>query len=312
MKNIRTPNYNDYLEYQMYLGNIPNFMVKYLGLDFMLRLKGIIMLCGMINASPKMYNFNLPFITRFAHSLNDAKITYKLTNSKEMSLASLFHDVSSPTWCHVVDYMNRDYIFQESTEDKTASILASSKELEKFLKEDGIKLDDIIDFKRYSVCDLPRPKLCADRLENTLTSAFAWSGNITLEEAKLVVDSLTLFQNEDNDAEIGLTNLEAANILMRINAEINELTHTKEDNYMMMVASDLLKRCLEVGLFTYDDLFTMTERELIKRIEEGKEKDGQILEYYFMYKHTEVVPESFTAPNVKEVVLRPLVNGRRI
>lgn len=303
--------YQDFLEYQRFIGAIPEFMVKYLSLPFMKRLKGIIMLCGMINASPHMYKFNLPMITRFDHSVNDAKITYNLTHSKEMTLASCFHDVASPTWCHVVDYMNKDYVTQESTEEKTYEILASSKELLEYLKMDGIRLEDIVDFKKYSICDLPRPKLCADRVENTLISAFAWSGNITLDEAKLVISSLRLYQNEDGETEIGLTNLDAANILIRINEEIDRLTHTKEDNYMMTIASELLRRCIDFGVVSYDDLFRMTESDLIKKIEENVKRDTIISEYYHMYKYTEAAPD-IKMPEIKKVVLAPLVNGKRI
>lgn len=305
------PSYEDFLEYQRFIGVTPKFMVKYLRLPFMKRLKGIIMLCGMINASPHMYKFNLPKITRFDHSLNDAKITYNLTHSKEMALASCFHDVASPTWCHVVDYMNKDYVTQESTEEKTYEILASSKELLEYLKMDGIRLEDVVDFKKYSICDLPRPKLCADRVENTLISAFAWSGNITLDEAKLVISSLKLYQNEDGETEIGLTNLDAANILIRINEEIDRLTHTKEDNYMMTIASELLRRCIDVGVFSYDDLFIMTERDLIEKIEESVKRDKIISEYYQMYKYAEKAPD-IKMPEIKKVVLSPLVNGKRI
>lgn len=304
------PTYEDYLAYQKYLGELPTFMNKYLELDFMIRLKGIIMLCGMINASKHMYKFNLPKITRFDHSLNDAKITWMLTHSKEKTLASLFHDISSPTWCHVVDYLNKDFIVQESTEEKTEEILKSSKLLREYLASDGINFKDIVDFKLYSETDLPRPKLCADRVENTLTSAFAWSGNITLDEAKLVIDSLRLYTNEDGEVEIGLNNYEAAEILVRINKEINELTHTKEDNYMMQVASKLLKRLIDLDEISYDDLFLITEDDLIVKIENCK--DSIVKDMYHLYKTAEFVPVDIIIPKIKEIVLKPLVNGKRI
>lgn len=304
------PTYGDYLEYQMYIGKTPEFMLKYLELDFMRRLKGITLLCGMKDASPYMYKFNLPYITRFAHSLNDAKITYRLTHSREEALASLFHDLS-PVWCHVVDYMNKDFVNQESTEEKTEEILSSSKELLKYLKQDGIRLEDVSDFKKYSVCDLPRPKLCADRVENTISTAFAWMGNITLDEAKHVIDSLTLVTNEDGDKEIGLTSDEAAKTLIKINEAIDSLTHSKEDNYMMLIASELLRRCIDIHIVSYDELYTITEGELIRRIEANLDKDTIVAEYYKMYKTTDAVPD-FEMPETKRMILNPLVNGKRI
>lgn len=305
------PTYEDYLAYQKYLGELPEFMNKYLELAFMIRLKGIIMLCGMINASPRMYKFNLPKITRFDHSLNDAKITWMLTHSKEKTLASLFHDVASPTWCHVVDYLNNDFVLQESTEDKTAEILLSSNKLLEYLKSDGIRLDDVLDFKKYTVCDLPRPKLCADRLENTLSTAYAWMGSISLAETKQVIDALTLVINEDLEEEIGLKDEASAKILVRLNNEINTLTQAGADTYMMIVAAEVLKRCIETNVVKYDDLFRITEGELIRIIEASSKIDAKLAEYYYVYKNATVVPD-IILPDTKQIILTPYVNGKRI
>lgn len=305
------PSYGDYLEYQRYLGTTPDFMRKYLELEFMIRLKYITLLCGMENASPDMYDFNLPHITRFSHSLNDAKITYKLTHSKEKALASLFHDVASPTWCHVVDYMNNDFVLQESTEDKTAEILLSSNKLFEYLKSDDIRLDDVLDFKKYTVCDLPRPKLCADRLENTLSTAYAWMGSISLAETKQVIDALTLVINEDLEEEIGLKDEASAKILVRLNNEINTLTQAGTDTYMMIVAAEILKRCIEIGVVKYDDLFRITEGELIRIIEASSKIDAKLAEYYYVYKNATVVPD-IILPDTKQIILTPYVNGKRI
>lgn len=302
------PSYEDYLEYQDYLGKLPDDLNKYVDLSFMLRLKGITLLCGMINASKHMYKFNLPNITRFDHSLNDAKITWKLTQSREKTLASLFHDVASPTWCHVVDYLNKDFVAQESTEEKTEEILRKSDKLLEYLARDGIDFSKIVDFKIYSEADLPRPKLCADRVENTISTAFAWMGNITVDEAKCVIDSLRLYKNEDGETEIGLNNYEAALMLVNINREINRLTHTKEDNFMMLTASEILKRLIDTKAVSYDDLFLITESDLIDIIEASQ--DEAVKKFYQEYKTAQTIPDIYV-PKIKEIVLNPLVKGKR-
>ncbi len=302
------PSYEDYLEYQDYLGKLPDDLNKYVDLSFMLRLKGITLLCSMINASKHMYKFNLPNITRFDHSLNDAKITWKLTQSREKTLASLFHDVASPTWCHVVDYLNNDFVAQESTEEKTEEILRKSDKLLEYLARDGIDFSKIVDFKIYSEADLPRPKLCADRVENTISTAFAWMGNITVDEAKCVIDSLRLYKNEDGETEIGLNNYEAALMLVNINREINRLTHTKEDNFMMLTASEILKRLIDTKAVSYDDLFLITESDLIDIIEASQ--DEAVKKFYREYKTAQTIPDIYV-PKIKEIVLNPLVKGKR-
>ena len=39
-----------------------------------------------------------------------------------------------------------------------------------------------------------------------------------------------------------------------MNSEINRMTHTKEDIYMMLLLSRIVKRIIELQLITYDDL----------------------------------------------------------
>lgn len=51
-----------------------------------------------------------------------ALLTYKLTNDKVATLAGLFHDIATPCFSHVIDYMNGDYENQESTEEYTGTI----------------------------------------------------------------------------------------------------------------------------------------------------------------------------------------------
>ena len=109
---------NDYLIYKESLGDTPEFLKKYLDLDIVKRLKGISLLCGMDYASKYAYDFKC-YISRYDHSLDVALIVWKLTHDKKATLAGLFHDISTPVFSHVIDYMNKDYIKQESTEEKT-------------------------------------------------------------------------------------------------------------------------------------------------------------------------------------------------
>ena len=112
--------YLDY--YKSLLGEVPSFLKKYLTVPSMERLKGIGYFCGMDRASKEIYNFREP-ITRYDHSLTVALMTYRLTHDKKATLAGLFHDVGTPCFSHVVDYMNQDFEKQESTEEFTEEIL---------------------------------------------------------------------------------------------------------------------------------------------------------------------------------------------
>ena len=47
---------------------------------------------------------------------------------------NLFHDIATPVFKHCIDFMNGDSENQESTEEKTESILRSSKKLKQLLQ----------------------------------------------------------------------------------------------------------------------------------------------------------------------------------
>lgn len=148
---------------QLDYSNLPNFLIKYLKTPSLLRLKNIGYFCGMDYASKDIYDFR-EYISRFAHSLTVCLIVYKLTKDKKATLAGLFHDIATPCFSHVIDYMNQDYEKQESTEEYTEHILKSDKYLIECLREDDIDINEIINFKKYSVVDNDRPKVCVIEL----------------------------------------------------------------------------------------------------------------------------------------------------
>ena len=299
----------DYLRYQQLLGEVPEFLKKYLKLDPMIRLLDISLMCGMDYASPYMYIFKF-YISRYSHSLNVALITWKLTHDKTQTLAALFHDISTPVFSHVIDYMNGDFINQESTEDKTQEILYSTRNLFQYLKEDGINIDDVIDFKKHTIVDLPRPALCADRLENTIGGGMSWAKKVDFNHAKRIIDSMYVDKNEFGQDEICLNNKEVGEYVIYVNDCLNELTHKKEDTYMMNLLADLVKLTINEGLVTYDDLYRLTEHEYF-RIVESHLYISDINDYYEMFK-TVKNPIITGTTTVKDRIINPIVNGKRI
>lgn len=110
-----------YLE-QLDYKNLPDFLIKYLETPSLLRLKKVGYFCGMDYASKDIYDFR-EYISRHNHSLTVSLLVYKLTKNKKATLAGLFHDIATPCFSHVIDYMNEDYEKQESTEEYTEEIL---------------------------------------------------------------------------------------------------------------------------------------------------------------------------------------------
>lgn len=290
--------------------DFPLFLQKYLECPSLVRLKNIGYFCGMDYASKDIYDFG-EYISRFDHSLDVALITWKYTKSKEATLAGLFHDIATPCFSHVVDYMNKDYANQESTEELTDVIIKNDKYLLNCLKQDEIEADDIIDFKRYSIVDNNRPKLCADRIDGVILTGLFWTKDLELKDINNIINHLTVFKNEENELELGFNNLEVANKVMKVSDNIDNYCHSNEDNYMMELLSYLTKYIIDRKLIDYEDLYIYDESMIHKVF--NSIKDNDFISKYKLFKSINLndVPEQ-EMPYVKKRDLKLLVNGKRI
>ena len=61
----------------------------------------------------------------------------------------LFHDIVTPVFKHCVDFLNDDYMKQESTEDLTTKIISESKEIMSLLRRDNILLEEVDDYHKF-------------------------------------------------------------------------------------------------------------------------------------------------------------------
>ena len=297
-----------YLE-QLDYSDMPFFLKKYLKCPSLVRLMSVGYFCGMDFASKSVYNFD-EYISRFDHSLTTSLLTYKVTNDKTMTVAALFHDVATPCFSHVIDYMNEDYEKQESTEELTEDIIKNDKYLLKCLREDNIDVDDVINFKKFSIVDNDRPKCCADRLDGVILTGIGWTKNINKDDIKKIINDVRVFKNEDNEDEIGFNNRDVVSKIIDVSKSIDLYCHTNEDNYMMQLLATITKLSIERGYITYDDLYSLNEIELFNRLKNSKDKG--LLDKLNLFENINVdsIPKT-ELPNVKVRVLKPLVNGKR-
>lgn len=298
-----------YSYYLKKLGKMPLFLDRYIYSPCLLRLKKVNYFCGMDNASKEIYDFKEK-ITRYDHSLSTALLTWHLTENVTATLAALFHDASTPCFSHVIDYMNKDYTKQESTEEYQEKILRNDLYLNNQLKKDNIKIEDIINFKKYSIVDNERPKLCADRLDGIILTGISWTGNLTKEDIDLIIDNIKVFVNSDKEKEIGFTSLEAGKRVLELNDEINELTHSDKDNYMMELLANLTRSAINAKKITYEDLYNLNEDEVFKIFKKIKDEDFAKELDKFRNIHLNEI-EKMDMPDIKKRIINPLVNGER-
>lgn len=283
----------------------PEFLNKYLNTPSLNRLKKVGYFCGMDYASKNIYDFK-EHITRYDHSLTVALLTWKCTKDKKATLAGLFHDIATPCFSHVIDYMNKDYENQESTEEYTEDILKKDTYLSKCLKEDNIKIEDIIKFKQYNIVDNNRPKVCADRLDGVILTGISWTKNIDYKDIKNIVNDIEIYNNE-----IGFKTKNIAKKVLEISESIDIFCHSKEDNYMMELLADITKYGIDNGYITYEELYIANEEELICKLK--KVDDEKLIENFAKFENiTKDEIPSISLPKVKIRDLNPLVQGKRI
>lgn len=290
--------------------NMPEYLKKYLDVPSLERLKDIGYFCGMDYASKDIYNFKEK-ISRFDHSLSVCLLTYKLTKDYNASLAGLFHDISTPCFSHVIDYMNNDYYNQESTEFYTGKVIKEDNALTNLLKKDNICLNDIVNFKKYTVLDNDRPKLCADRLDGIILSSISWTNKINESIIKNIIDDIDVFVNEDNEKEIGFNTRKIAEIVNELSDIFNKYCHKNEDNYMMELLAKIAKYLIDRKYITYDDLYSYNEKQLFELMPSfNDEYLNNLLNKFKTIKKEEIT--YCDIPEIKNRNINPLINNKRL
>lgn len=301
--------YNYYITLLGY-PNIPEFLNKYLTLSSLNRLKEVGYFCGMDYASSNIYNFK-EYISRYMHSLSTSLLVYYLTKDKRCTLQALFHDISTPVFSHVIDYMNKDYIYQETTEEFTELILKSDKKLLEYLELDKIPLDNLVNFKFSTIVDSPRPKMCADRLDGIILNGSYWTKTLNEKDIFNIIKSTELYINEESIPEIGFNDITAYNKVVETNDLTNIEMHSNYDNYMMELLANITRHLINKEYIKYEDLYFLTENKIFKLI--NNIEDKELKEYIFLFKNIkkEEIP-LVKQEEIKERKLKPLLNGKRL
>ena len=116
--------------------NFPEWLNEYIDTKELLSQQYISVTCGTIYSDLFESDF---FFSSLDHSVAVALIVWHFTHDKKQTLSGLFHDIATPAFKHCVDFLNGDYMTQESTEDLKTEIIKKSKEIMKLLKRDNIE-----------------------------------------------------------------------------------------------------------------------------------------------------------------------------
>ncbi|MBQ3384547.1 MAG: hypothetical protein IJG59_04955 [Erysipelotrichaceae bacterium] len=253
---------------KIYHGEIPAFIKEAAKSPEMQRLKKVGMDCGCEYTALSTWENVTPY-KRYEHSVGVALIVWHFTGSKKQALAGLFHDISSPAFAHVVDFMNNDHLNQESTEAGTKEIIENSAEIQKLLKSLELTVEDVCDYHEYPIADNDPPKLSADRLEYTLCNLVRYQG-YSRDDVKKMYDDLMVGINEYGEEELMFQDPVIAREFVLGCLKNSRLYVCDEDRYSMEVLARILRKAIINKAIDYEDLYK-DEEYIIKRIKNSQD-----------------------------------------
>lgn len=254
--------------YTAYHNEIPAFVRACASAPCMQRLRNVGMNCGCEYTSFPRFAGLSPY-SRFDHSLGAALIVQHFTHDEKQTVAGLLHDVATPVFAHVVDFLHGDYLVQESTEDGTRAIIDGDEALQRCLRQYGLCTDDVCDYHRYPIADNDSPRLSADRLEYTLGNLLNYRIRAAAD-VRAFYDDLRADVNEDGMPELVFSDAKTAEDFAFASLECSKIYVSAEDRYAMQMLSELLRDALRHGVLSEADLYT-DEPAVIRKLQQNGE-----------------------------------------
>jgi len=247
----------------LYKHDYPAFIEPYLCSKSMQRLKGVDMNCGLQFTSHTGFSSYGPY-SRYEHSVGVACIIWYFTHDKKQTLAGLFHDISTRAFSHVIDFVRKDYLVQESTEDYTRQFILQDPVIMNQLLFDGISVDEVFDYHVYPIADNDSPRLSADRLEYTLGNLLNYRKR-TIEEIEKYYKDLTVGISEDGKQEIMFQNPNIAEEFAFGALSCGMIYSCDFDRYGMEKLAEILRKALKDNILTESDLY-LSEVEVVNKL----------------------------------------------
>ena len=292
--------------------DFPEWLNEYIDTKELLSQQYISVTCGTIYSDLFESDF---FFSSLDHSVAVALIVWHFTHDKKQTLSGLFHDIATPVFKHCVDFLNGDYMAQESTEDLTTEMIKNSKEITTLLKRDKINIEEVDNYHLYPIADNDTPKLSADRLEYSLSNALFTYKLLDFESIKEIYDNIEIQSNEENEIELGFRTKKIARNFVKVTSRLSVIYREDRTRYSMQLLADILKRLSNENKISKKDLYELKESDVISIIENSKYNN-----IFNIWKNAKKVKISKEEPKdvyyvhhgAKVRYIDPLFNGKRI
>ena len=291
--------------WDIYYPGIPDYIRAAMESPEMRRLQCVGMNCGCEYTSFPLFRALREPYSRYDHSVGVALLIRRFTGDARQVLAGLFHDIATPCFAHVVDFMLGDSMKQEATEGGTRDTIARSGRIQALLAGLGLSTDDVADYHRYPIADNDSPRLSADRLEYTLGNLVNYRF-VSKERAAWMLDALAVLRDEQGREELGFVRKEEALAFAHGALETGRIYVSEPDRFSMQALAMLLAQARDAGVIAMADLWR-DEPFVIEKLC----RDGRFREEWRRYRrYSRVVHgEGGIVISAKKRYIDPLVDG---
>ena len=295
----------------IYHSDVPPLLAELAQTPEMARLKQVGMNCGCeYTAFPRFAGGGS--YSRWLHSLGVGLIVWHFTGDAAQAAAGLLHDIATPPFAHVVDFLRGDYLTQEATEEGTRERIDGSPAIQTALRRSGLTTEAVCDYHRYPIADNDSPRLSADRLEYTLGNLINYRIRMP-DEVKAFYADLSVGTNEDGAPELVFSDAELAEDFAFASLACSKIYVSDEDRYAMQMLAELLKDAIACGMLSEADLYT-TEPQVIGTLF-GDERTAAAWQrfraYHSMRRATEPTGEGqWRRLAAKKRYIDPLIEGK--
>ncbi|MBR3888395.1 MAG: hypothetical protein IKJ32_04780 [Clostridia bacterium] len=245
----------------------PEWLLDYINTPEMLKQQYISITCGTIYSDLFESDY---FFSSLDHGIAVALIVWHFTHDRKQTLSGLFHDIATPVFKHCIDFLNGDYVTQESTEELTTKIITDSKEIMALLKRDNIKVSEVDDYHIYPIADNDTPKLSSDRLEYSLSNALMTYRLLEKEDIQEIYNDITVLKDENGVQELGFKTKEIASKFVKTTSRLSVIYREDRTRYSMKLIADIVKKLNEEKVITKQNLYEMKEQDVIDIIKNSK------------------------------------------
>ncbi len=225
--------------------------------------------CPMMQRLKKLRQYGIthyagktPEYNRFEHSVGVMLLTRRFGASVGEQIAALLHDVSHTAFSHVADYLFKGGDGNTSYQDDVHEWFIAKTGIDLILAEYGYQ-GVCSNQNKHAFCILEQdlPDLCADRIEYNLKGGYI-EDLLTEADVAVVLRDLRF-----EDGRWFFVSEESALLLANVSLSLTEhIFGTRRNFFTYRQAAKALRRALDIGLLTVDDICFSHDDEVWARL----------------------------------------------